>query len=404
MPAAASSLIPPALDQLRSAAPTEPAEYPGLLECLSAVPDPRSPRGVRHELVYLLALTAAAVLAGASSLVAIGEWVADAPTSVLARLGGRIDRLTGHCPVPDEATIRRALARLDADTLDQAVGRWLAARRRRPEPARGAGAKRRRRLRAIAVDGKSLRGAARAGGRRIHLLSAVEHTDGLTLAQRDVGEKSGEITCFTPLLDSVDDLAGAVITSDALHTQRAHATYLLRRDAHYIVIVKRNQRSLHQQLKALPWRQVPLNARERDSGHGRREIRRIKVCTVDNLLFPGACQAIQLKRRRTCRKSGKTTIKTVYAVTSLTADQASPVQLATLVRGHWGIEALHHIRDVTFAEDASQLRTGNAARAMATCRNLAIGALRLAGTTNIAASLRHNARDPNRPLALLGLT
>ena len=122
------------------------------------------------------------------------------------------------------------------------------------------------------------------------------------------------------------------------------------------------------------------------------------------LLYPGARQAIQIKRRRSCRKTGKTTIKTVYAVTDLSADQASPIQLATLIRGHWHIEAHHHIRDVTFNEDASQLRTGNAARAMATCRNLAIGALRLAGTSNIAADLRRNARDPTRPLALLGLT
>ncbi|MET7685157.1 ISAs1 family transposase, partial [Streptomyces sp. NPDC005423] len=94
--------------------------------------------------------------------------------------------------------------------------------------------------------------------------------------------------------------------------------------------------------------------------------------------------------------------KTVYAVTSLTAEQAGPAQLAALIRGHWQIEALHHVRDTTFAEDASQLRTGNAPRAMATCRNLAIGALRLAGSTNTAA-LRHNARDANRPLTLLGL-
>ncbi len=71
--------------------------------------------------------------------------------------------------------------------------------------------------------------------------------------------------------------------------------------------------------------------------------------------------------------------------------------------GHWQVEALHHVRDVTFAEDASQLRTGNTARAMATCRNLAIGALRLDGAANIAAGLRRNARDPTRPLALLGL-
>ncbi|WP_263637253.1 transposase [Streptomyces sp. CoH27] len=125
--------------------------------------------------------------------------------------------------------------------------------------------------------------------------------------------------------------------------------------------------------------------------------------TVNYLLFLGAQQAIQIKRRRTDRKTGKTTVKTVYAVTSLSAEQATPARLAQLVKGHWQVEALHHIRDATFAEDASQLRTGNAPRVMATCRNLAIGALKLAGTVNIAAGLRRNARDPRRPLALLGL-
>ena len=404
MPAAASCLIPPALGHLRGAVPIKPGEAPGLLECLAAVPDPRSPRGVRHQLVYLLALAAAAVLSGAGSLVAVGEWAADAPNGVLLALGGRMDPLAGRCPVPDEATIRRVFARIDADALDRAVGRWLGARRREPETPRGPGAKRQRRLRAIAVDGKSLRGAARANGRKVHLLAALDPVGGLVLAQVDVVEKTNEITCFTALLDDVADLAGVVVTGDALHTQRAHARYLLGRGAHYLVIVKRNQKSLYRQLKALPWRDVPPNERVRESGHGRREIRRIKVCTVSGLRFPGACQAIQVKRRRTCRKSGKTTIKTVYAVTSLTAEQASPAQQAALIRGHWRIEAHHHIRDVTFAEDASQLRTGNAARAMATCRNLAIGALRLAGATNIAAGLRHNARDPTRPLALLGLT
>ncbi|MFF3934483.1 hypothetical protein [Streptomyces hirsutus] len=97
------------------------------------------------------------------------------------------------------------------------------------------------------------------------------------------------------------------------------------------------------------------------------------------------------------------TIATVYAVTSLTAEQATPAQLAKLIRDHWKIEALHHVRDTTFAEGASQLRTGNAPRAMATWRNLAIGALRLGGVRNIAAALRHNARDARRPLAILGL-
>lgn len=253
------------------------------------------------------------------------------------------------------------------------------------------------------MDGKSLRGAARADGRKIHLLAAVEHTNGLVLAQLDVGEKTGETTRFQPLLDSVADLAGMVVTSDALHTQREHAAYLLGRRAHYIAIVKDNQKKLRRQLKSLPWKDIPLQGRTRGIGHGRSEIRRIKVATVNNLLFPGACQAVQVKRRRTDRKTGKTTIATIYAVTSLTAEQATPTQLAQLIRGHWKIEALHHVRDTTFAEDASQLRTGNAPRAMATWRNLAVGALRLSGVRNIAAGLRRNARDARRPLALLGL-
>ncbi|WP_371611831.1 ISAs1 family transposase [Streptomyces clavifer] len=179
---------------------------------------------------------------------------------------------------------------------------------------------------------------------------------------------------------------------------------LASRGAHYIVIVKGNQKKLREQLKALPWQRVPLQSRIRESGHGRGEIRRIKVCTVNNLLFPGARQAVLLKRRRLHRKSGKVSIKTVYAVTSLSAEQATPAQLANMIRSHWQIEALHHVRDTTSAEDASQLRTGNAPRTMVTWRNLAIGALRIAGTQNVAAALRATSRDPKRPLALLGLT
>ena len=259
-------------------------------------------------------------------------------------------------------------------------------------------------LRGLAVDGKSLRGAARAGGRRIHLLAACDHADGLVHAQMDVGEKTNEITRFQPLLDTLPDLSDIVVTSDAMHTQYDHATYLRERDAHYIVIVKRNTKRLRKQLKVLPWKQIPLQDRTHTTGHGRSEIRRLKVCTVNNLLFPGARQAVQIVRRRVHHTTGKISLKTVYAVTSLAAEQAPPARLAQLVRGHWTVEALHHVRDVTFTEDASQLRTGNVPRAMATCRNLAIGALRLAGVRNIAAGLRRTARDQTRALALLGLT
>ena len=95
---------------------------------------------------------------------------------------------------------------------------------------------------------------------------------------------------------------------------------------------------------------------------------------------------------------------TVYAITSLPFELARPARLADLLRGHWGIEALHHVRDTTFAEDASQVRTGTAPSVMATLRNLVIGVLRQAGPVNVAAALRHHARDPHRPLVTLGIS
>jgi predicted transposase YbfD/YdcC len=170
------------------------------------------------------------------------------------------------------------------------------------------------------------------------------------------------------------------------------------------LIVKANQPTLHQQLKALPWREIPVADHTRDRGHHRMELRRLQVTTVACLDFPHATQAIRITRRVRSLHGRRWRTVMVYAVTSLTAAQASPARLADWVRGHWGIEALHHIRDVTFAEDASQVRTGDAPRAMASLRNLAIGILRLHGHRNIAAALRRNARDATGPLALLGIT
>ena len=116
------------------------------------------------------------------------------------------------------------------------------------------------------------------------------------------------------------------------------------------------------------------------------------------LAFPHAAQAIQIVRqRRPLRRKNarKWSTETVYAITSLTAAQASPAELAAIVRGHWLIkDRLHWIRDVVYDEDRSQVRTGNGPRVMASLRNLAISILRLTGETNIAAALRHHARGP----------
>ncbi|MFF2430931.1 transposase [Streptomyces mirabilis] len=131
----------------------------------------------------------------------------------------------------------------------------------------------------------------------------------------------------------------------------------------------------------------------------------MKVCTVrPGLLFPHAVQAMEIKRRRTHRKTGKVETKTVYAITSLPPEQASPPQLAELAQNHWSVEALHHIRDVTYGEDASRVRTGTAPRAMATLRNLAIGLMRQAGWTNIAAAADHYRSRPQHTTDMLRLT
>jgi predicted transposase YbfD/YdcC len=202
---------------------------------------------------------------------------------------------------------------------------------------------------------------------------------------------------FTALLDRIE-ISSAVITADALHAQREHATYLHRRGAHYLLIIKRNQPSLHAQLAALPWRDVPVAYDKAERGHGRHERRTLKVTAVARgLAFPHAAQALQIVRRR--KVKGKWSRETCYAATSLSITQASPDQLAAIIRGHWGIEdRLHWVRDLDFDEDRSQVRTAAGPQIMASLRNLVITILRLAGAANIAAALRYHARRPSRPL------
>lgn len=110
-------------------------------------------------------------------------------------------------------------------------------------------------LRAVAVDGKTCRGAKQSGGARVHLLSAVEHATGTPLRQVPTTTKGHEIAAFATVLDLLD-LTDVVVTADGLHTQKAHARHLHRHGGKYVFIVKRNQPSLHDQLAALPWSKV----------------------------------------------------------------------------------------------------------------------------------------------------
>ena len=134
----------------------------------------------------------------------------------------------------------------------------------------------------------------------------------------------------------------------------------------------------------------------------RREQRTLKLTAVAaGISFPGAALALQLTRRRRSLTSRKGSTETVCAITDLTQEQTSPAELADAQRAHWGIEnRVHWVRDVTYAEDLSQIRTSHGPAVMASLRNLAINVHRKAGTTNIAAT-RHLSRHPNRILPLL---
>ncbi|WP_234435967.1 ISAs1 family transposase [Streptomyces sp. NRRL S-813] len=368
----------------------EPPQLTCLADVLGRIPDPRRVRGRRYCLGSLLTLCLVAVLGGATPLAAIARFAANTDCDLRERLG-----LTAG--TPNASTLGRLLARLDGDALDDAVGAWLA--RYTADPVDEPGD----RLIGLAVDGKTVRGSRTDIG-AVHLLAAALHACQTVIAQRQIAAKSNEMPAFAPLLDRID-LRGVVVTADAMHTQRAHAEHVVTAGGHYLLVVKGSQKKLRKQLRRLPWQQIPLQHRTIKAGHGRREIRRLKVCTVrPGLLFPHAVQALEIKRRRTHRKTGKAETKTVYVITSLPPEQADPAQLAKLIQNHWSIEALHHIRDVTYGEDASRIRTGTAPRAMATLRNLAIALMRQAGWTNIAAAADHYRSRPQHATAMLRIT
>jgi len=414
VPADPSSSILSGLSPLRAFGPLQQAETPQLLAYLATIHDPRHPRGRRHSLVTILAMAAAAVLTGARSLAAIAEWIAATPQPVRAALGAR--RQGPNCwAVPTETTIRRALARVDATVLADVIGAWLADRSGpdpppTPGPGPGPGrqhAKHSRAVaRAVAVDGKTLRGAKR-DGRQVHLLAAMEHATRRVLAQRQVDGAPGEVPGFQPLLADLD-LAGAVVTADALHTHADAAEFLVAgKQAHYLFTVKDNQPTLRKRCAGLPWHRVPVLDRTRDQAHGRIETRTLKAVTVNHFGFPHAAQVVQVTRKTRALHGSPRRWRSVtaYAITSLPFAQARPARLADLIRGHWAIEnGLHYVRDVTFAEDSSQIRTGAAPQVMACLRNLVIGVLCRAGPVNLAAAFRHQARDPLRPLITLGIT
>jgi predicted transposase YbfD/YdcC len=398
----------------------EAADCGRLMELLSLVPDPRKRRGVRYTVASILALATAAVLAGCKSVLAISEWAAEAPQELLAALGTRRGRRAGRYLAPHLATFRRVLKCADADAVDAVIGSFLAelagfaslARIDVPVPEEPAGqhepeeGPREEPLAgALSVDGKAARGARQGDGRAVHLLSALIHGTRLVVAQRDVAHKTNEIPQVKELLRPLD-LRGWAVTLDAMHCQKETARYLVedKKAAYVFTAAKDNQPGLVARLNALPWETVPVSHVMSGRGHGRAERRTIQVLPAPEGIWPYARQVFLVERYVYDLAGTLTSAVAALGLTALSAAQADPERLNWLVRDHWGIEAMHWIRDLDFGEDQSQLRRGSAPQIMAGIRNLAIGLIHATGRTKIAPTLRWIARNPDRALLFLSQT
>jgi predicted transposase YbfD/YdcC len=293
---------------------------------------------------------------------------------------------------------------VDIAAFEQTIGAFFQAQIASPEvPARGSSI--------LAMDGKTLCGTIPHGRTRgVHLLAAYLPDQGITLAQVAVDRKENEIVAAPKLLAQLD-LTGMVVTADAMHTQRALSIQVVESQGDYCWFVKENQGDLYDHVELLftephiakGWSDPATDfttARQVEQGHGRLEERIITVSRLlkDYVDWPYLEQAFCLERRVT--SAGVTTMEVRYGITSLPPEVANAKRLMTIARQEWGIEnGLHYRRDVTFDEDASQLRRGSGPHLLAALNNTVIGIMLQAGHSNLAAAQRAFAHAFDRILA-----
>ena len=350
-------------------------------------------------MAYVLGvLVMAFTCAGFESFAAAAQWAAAASQHLLLMLGAAPDPLTGAIVAPSEATIRRIATRMDNEAFEAVIASWTA------RLVTGRAGQGEQRL-AVAIDGKTVRGARVAGRPAPHLLSAATHHTPVVLAQRQIPGKTNEIPMVATLLDDLraagHDPSRMVFTLDALYTQRATASLLHEAGSGYVLTVKANQPRLLAAAAAQVSAVHQIPTRRRSRGHGRTSEHLIQAVSAAGIDFPGATQVFRVIRYTGGLDGQRTRKEVVYGITNLTTSQADDFQLAALVRGHWSIEnSVHWVRDVTFGEDASKVRTGNAPAVLAAIRNIVTTALRLSGAGNIAAARRAVTLDPTAALLL----
>jgi hypothetical protein len=250
-----------------------------LIEVLADIPDFRKARGKRHALPSILALACCAVLCGYRSYRAIAEWG--------HTYGPRFTRILGfRGKTPSASTLHTIFKGLDVEVFESKLGAWTQGITAAHSPACETG------LEATAIDGKTLCGSKKQGAPGVHLLSALSHQVGMTLAQVAVDDKSNEITAVEDLLRGLV-LEGRVLTMDALLTQRDIAQRIVDGGGAYVMIVKDYQRQLRADIEQVfamvPWGDGQVSTTTIDMGHGRIEQRTLTTsdALVGYSVWPG---------------------------------------------------------------------------------------------------------------------
>ena len=370
-------------------------EAGSLYEALAQVTDGRKKRGRRYGAALILTLIALAKMTGQTSLLGIADW---------ARL--RIEELRSalsltRATLPCANTYRYVCDHIDPAELNETLADFFRAvgeKARQSLEVKTAALPTGRGEQHLALDGKSLRGTA---GRKTSDHQAIQllglyHVSHQYMARQVTIPGPGREQEVAPQLIEEMDLTGCVVSADALHTQPAWCQQILEQGGDYLLVAKRNQPTLREDI-ALLFSQAPVRwlpegkACTVDKGHGRLEVRRLRTSQElgDYLAprWPAVAQVFQIERQTTAE--GKTTIDISYGLTSLPMRAWPARRLLRLIRNHWHIEnRVHWRRDVTLGEDTSQVREGQTPHVLAALNNAVLALMDLLQTPNMAAQIR----------------
>lgn len=333
------------------------------IEFFSQIPDHRIDRRKLHQVEEILLVTICGMIAGCDS------W-ADLELFGKTKLSMLRNYLPFKNGQPSDDTLRRFFQVLNPEIFEKCFIEWIESFQLELAD------------RVIAIDGKTSRRSFDGNNRAMHLISAFVSELNMTMGQLKTSEKSNEITAIPQLLELID-IAGAVVTIDAMGCQTKVVEKIIEQQANYVIGLKGNQANLHDDVRttfADPPKQMQfITSESHDKAHGRIETRR---CTVTEDIawlqqqYPQwkyLNSIVEIESQRIIKD--KLSIEKRYYISSLSAD---PEILLSAIRQHWKIEnTLHWVLDITFHDDHSRIRKGHAPRNIATIKKTVLNLLQM---------------------------